>query len=186
MWEFKHKEGSSLKTWCFRTLMLEKDFESPLDCNEIQPINPKGNQPWIFIGRTDAEAEVPVLRPPDVKSWLIGKDPDAGKDCGKGEKGTTEDEMVRWHHRLNGHGFGWTPRVGDGQGSVLRFMGSQRVRCDWVTEVNWIEECQHLLGLSSGWSTRHGSSDMQNAWKEIVHPGTHCKWKCLKTVFFFF
>ena len=99
--------------WCWRTL------ESPLDCKEIQPVHPKGDQSWVFIGRTDAEAETPVLWPPDMKSWFIGKDPYAGKDWGQEEKGMTEDEMVGWHHQLDGHGFGWTPWVGDGQGGLV-------------------------------------------------------------------
>ena len=106
------------KNWCFWIVVLEMTLESPLDCKEIQPIHPKGNQSWIFIGRTDDEAETPILWPPDVKSWLFWKDPDAGKDWGQEEKGTTEDEMVGWYHRLNGHGFGWTPGVGDGQGGL--------------------------------------------------------------------
>ena len=97
------KEHWVPKNWCFWTVMLEKTSESPLDCKEIKLVNPKGNQSWIFIGRTDAEAEAPILWPPHVKSWLIGKDPDAGKDWGQEEKGTTEDEMARWHHWLNGH-----------------------------------------------------------------------------------
>ena len=92
--------------------------ESPLDYKEIQPVHPKGDQSWVFIGRTNVVAETPMLWPPDMKSWLIGKDPDTGKDWGQEEKGTTEDEMVGWHHRLNGHGFGWTPGVGDGQGGL--------------------------------------------------------------------
>ena len=113
-----HKESWALKNWCFWTVVLEKTLESPLDCREIQPVNPKENQSWIFIRRTDAEAETPILWLPDVNNWLIGKDPDAGKDWGQEEKGMTEDEMVGWHHRLNGHGFGWTPGVGDGQGGL--------------------------------------------------------------------
>ena len=95
-------------------MVLGKTLESPLDCKEIQPVHPKGDQFWVFIGRTDFEAETPILWPPHAKSWLIWKDPDAGKDWGQEEKGTTEDEMVEWHHQLNGHGFGWTPGVGDG------------------------------------------------------------------------
>ena len=98
MWELDHKEGWAPKNWCFQTVVLEKTLESPLDCKEIQPIYPKGNQSWIFIGRTDAEVEAPTLWPPDVKNWLIWKDPDAGKDGRQEEKGTTEDEMVGWHH----------------------------------------------------------------------------------------
>ena len=106
MWELDYKERWALKNWCFWTVVLEKSLESPLDCKEIQTVHPKGGQSWVFIGRTDAEAETPILWSPDVKSWLIGKDPDAGKDWGQ-EKGTTEGEMVGWHHRFNGHGFGW-------------------------------------------------------------------------------
>ena len=101
------------KNWCFWTVVLEKTLASPLDCKEIQPVHPKWDQSWVFIGRTDAEAETPILWPPDVKSWLIWKDLDAGKDWGQEEKGTTEDELVGWHHPLNGHGFGWTPGAGD-------------------------------------------------------------------------
>ena len=105
MWELDDKESWELKNWCFQTVVLEKTLESPLDYEESQPVNPKGNQPWIFIGRTDAEAETPILWAPNVKSWLIWKDPDAGKDWRQEEKGTTKDEMVGWHHRLNGHEF---------------------------------------------------------------------------------
>ena len=105
MWELDYKKSWVLKNWCFWTVVLEKTLESPLDCKEIQSVHPKGDQSWIFIGRTDDEAETPILWPPDAKSWLIGKDPDAGKDWGQ-EKGTIEDEMVGWHHRLNGHKFG--------------------------------------------------------------------------------
>ena len=105
MWLLNHEEGWVLKNWCFWTVVFEKTLESPLDCKEIQPVNPKGNQSWIFIRGTDAEAETPILWPPDVKNWLIWKDPGAGKDWRWEEKGTTEDEMVGWHHRLNGHEF---------------------------------------------------------------------------------
>ena len=100
-----YKESWALKNWCFWTVMLEKTLESPLDCKGIREVHPKGNQSWTFIGRTDAEAETPILWPPNVRNWLIGKDPDAGKDWRREEKGTTEDEMVGWHHRLNGHEF---------------------------------------------------------------------------------
>ena len=116
MWELDYEEGWAPKNWCFWTVVLEKTLESPLDCKEIQPIHPKGDQSWVFIGRTNAEAETPILWLPDAKSWLIWKDIDAGKDWGQEEKGTTEDEMVVWHHRLNGHEFEWTP--GDGQGGL--------------------------------------------------------------------
>ena len=100
-------------------MVLEKTLESPLDCKEIQPVHSEGDQPWDFLGRNNAKAETPVLWPPHVKSWLTGKDSDAGRDLGQEEKGTTEDEMVGWHLRLNGHGFGWTPGVGDGQGGLV-------------------------------------------------------------------
>ena len=105
MWELDYKEGWVLKNWCFWTVVLEKTLESPLDCKEIQPVHPKGDRSWVFIGRTDVEAETPILWPPDEKSWLIGKDPNAGKDWGQEGKGMTEDEMAGWHHRLDGHEF---------------------------------------------------------------------------------
>ena len=117
MWELDHKEGWAPKNWCFWTVVLEKTLESPLDC-KIKPVPPKGNQPWIFIGRTDAEAQSLILWPPDVKSQLTGKDPDAGKDWGQEEKGTTEDKMVGWHHWLNGLEFEQTPGHSEGQRSL--------------------------------------------------------------------
>ena len=113
-------------------------FESPLDCKEIQPVHPKGNQSWIVIGRTDAEAETAVLGPPDVKSWLIGKDPDAGKDWGQ-EKAMTEDEMVGWHHRLNGHEFEQVPVAGDGQGGLVCCSPRGRKELDTTEWLNWTE-----------------------------------------------
>ena len=118
MWELDYKESWVPKNWCFYAVVLEKTLESPLDCKEIQPVHPGGDHSLVFIGRTDVEAETPILWPSDAKSWLIGKDPDAGKDWGQEEKGMTEDEMVGWHHRLDGHGFGWTLGVGDGQGGL--------------------------------------------------------------------
>ena len=114
MWTLDHKEGWALKNWCFWTVVLEKTIKSPLDYKEIKPINPEGNQPWIFIGRTDAEAEAPILWLPDVKSWHIGKDHDAGKDLRQEDKETTEDKSVGWHHWLNGHEF--KQALGDGEG----------------------------------------------------------------------
>ena len=118
MWELGYKESWASKNWCFWTVVLDKTVESSLDCKEIQPVNPKGNQSWIFIGRTDAEAETPILWPSAVKNWLIGKDSDAGRDWGQEEKGTTEDEMAGWHHWVNGHESECTPGVGDGQGGL--------------------------------------------------------------------
>ena len=105
MWELNYKESWVLKDWCCWTVVLKETLECPLDCKEIQPVHPGGNQSWVFIGRTDTEAETPILWTPDAKNWLTGKDPDAGKDWRQEEKGMAEDEMVGWHHRLNGHAF---------------------------------------------------------------------------------
>ena len=140
MWEWDYKKSGAPKNWCFWTVVLEKTLESPLDCKEIQLVHPKGNQSWIFIGRTDVEAETPILWPPYVKSWLIWKDPDAGKDWSWEEKGTTEDEMAGWHHGLNGRvwvisrSWWWT-----GRSRVLQSMRLQKAGHDWVTELNWTE-----------------------------------------------
>ena len=119
--------------------MLEKTLESPLDCKEIQPVHPKGDQSWMFIGQTDDEVETPILWPPDAKSWLIWKDPDAGKDWRWDEKGTTEDEIVGWYHRLNGHEFGWTPGVGDGQGGLACCGSWGHKESDTTEWLNWTE-----------------------------------------------
>ena len=118
IWELDYKESWGPKNWCFWTMVLEKPLESPLDCKEIKPVNPKRNQCWIFIGRTDAKAEALILWPPDVKNWLTGKDPDAGKDWRR-EKGRTEDEMVEWHHWLDGHEFEHYQEDSDGQRSLV-------------------------------------------------------------------
>ena len=125
---------------CFWTVVLEKTLESPLDCKEIQPVHPKGGQSWVFTGRTDVEAETLILWPRDVKNWLIWKDPDTGKDWGQEEKGMTEDEMVGWHHQLDGHGFGWTLEVGDGQGSLLYFSSWCCKELDTTEQQNWTEQ----------------------------------------------
>ena len=139
MWELDCEESWAPKNWCFWTVVLEKTLVSPLDCKEIQPVHPKGDQSGVFIGRTDAEAETPILWPPHVKSWLIRKDPDAGRDWGQEEKGTTEDEMVGWHHRLYAHEFGWTQGVGDGQGG-LACCGSWGLKeLDMTERLNWAE-----------------------------------------------
>ena len=118
MWELDYKESWAPKNWCFWTVVLEKTLESPLDCKEIQPVHPKGNQSWIFNGRTDAEAETPIFWPPDAKSWLIWKDPDVGKGWRQEEKEMTEDEVVGWHHWLNGHEFEQALRDGERQRSL--------------------------------------------------------------------
>ena len=140
MWELDCEESWALKNWCFWIVVLEKTLESSLDCKEIQPVHPKGDQSWVFIGRTNVEAETLILWPPDAKSWLIWKDPDAGKDWGQEEKGTTEDEMVGWHHRLNAHGFGWTPGVGDGQGGLACCGSWGHKELDTTEQLNWPEE----------------------------------------------
>ena len=134
MWELGYKESWEPKNWCFWTVVLEKTLESSLDFKEIKAVNPKGNQSWIFIGRTDVEAEAPVLWPPDEKNWLFRKDPDAGKDWRQEEKETTENEMVRWHHWLDGNDFEQAPGVGDGQGSLAGYSPQGHKELD-MTEV---------------------------------------------------
>ena len=139
MWDLDYKESWAPKNWCFWTVVLEKTLESPLDYKEIPPVHPKGDQLWVFIGRTDVEAETLILWPPDAKSWLIGKDPDAGKDWGQEEKGTTEDEMAGWHHWLDRHGFGWTPGVGNGEGGLACCGSWGRRESDMTDWQNWTE-----------------------------------------------
>ena len=135
MWELDHKGGWALKNWCFWTVVLQKTLESPLDCKEIQPVHPKGNQSWIFIGRTDAEAEAPVLWPPDAKSRLLTKDPDTGKDWRQEEKGMIENKIVGWHHQLNKHEFEQAPGDDKGQGSLACYSPwGLSVRYNWVAE----------------------------------------------------
>ena len=118
MWELDHKEGWVPKNWYFLTVVLEKTLKHPLDSKEFKPVRPKGNQPWIFIGKTGVEAEASILWPPDAKRWLTGKDPNAGKDWGQEENGATGDEMVVWHHWLNGHEFEQVPGDSEEQGSL--------------------------------------------------------------------
>ena len=182
MWEFDPKESWAPENWCFWTVVLEKALESPLDCKKIQPVHPKrGDQSWIFIGRTDAEAETPIFWPiPYSKNRLIGKDPDAGKDWRQNEKGMTEDEMVGWHHRLDGHEFEQAPGVGDGQGSLVCCSSWGCKELDKTEQLNWTElnsdkdtimklrtprswqqimtplGCQHVL-WSPFWLHLHGS-----------------------------
>ena len=140
MWELDYKESRVPKNWCFWTVVLEMTLESPLDCKEIQPVTPEGNQFWIFLGRTDVEAETPIVWPPAVKNRLIGKDPDSGKNWRQEEKGKIEDEMVGWHHRLNGLEFEQALGVGDGQGTLACCSPWGRNELtplsDW-TELNW-------------------------------------------------
>ena len=174
IWELDYKESWALKNWCFWTVVLEKTLESPLDCKEVQQVHPKGDQSWVFIGKTDIEAETPIFWPPDVKSWLIWKDPDARKDWGQEEKGMTEDEMIGWHHQLNGHEFWvnsgswwWTGRPG-----VLPSMGSQRVGHDWATEPNPLQySCLGNPMDRGAWqATVHGVTKSQTRlsdWTEL-------------------
>ena len=138
MWELECEESWVPKNWCFWTVVLEKTLESPLDCKEIKPVNLKGNQPWIFIGRTDAEAEAPALWPSDAKSQLIRKDPGAGKDWRQEEKGMTEDEMVGWHLQPHGHEFDQTLGVGDGQGSLACCSVWGHRELDTTKQLNWM------------------------------------------------
>ena len=139
MWELDCEESWALKNWWFWTVVLEKTLESSVDCKEIQPVHPKGDQSWVFIGRTDAETETPILWPLHAKSWLIGKDRDAGRDWGQEEKGTTEDEMAGWHHRLNEHEFEWTLGVGDGQGGLVCWDSWGRKESDMTERLDWTE-----------------------------------------------
>ena len=135
MWELEHKEGWVLKNWCFWTVVLEKTLESPLDSKDIKPLNPKGNQPWLFIGRTNAEAS--ILWSPDRKSQFIGKDTDAGKDWGQEENGATVDDTVGWHHQLNRYEFEQSLGDGEGQGSlVCCSLWGRRVRHNWTEQLN--------------------------------------------------
>ena len=139
MWELDCEEGWVLKNWCFWTVVLEKTLVSPLDCQEIQSVHPRGDQSWVFIARTDADAETPILWPPYAKSWLIGKDPDAGRDWGQEEKGMTEDEMTGWHHRLDGHEFGWTLGVDDRQGGLACWDSWGHKESDTIEWLNWTD-----------------------------------------------
>ena len=142
MWELDYKKSWVQKNSCFWTVVLEKTLESPLDCKEIKPVYPKGNQSWIFIGRTDAEAETTILWPPDVKSWITGKDSDTGKDWRQEEKGMTEDEMVGCHHWLNGHVFEQAPGDGEGQGS-------------WHAAVHGVAELEMTGTLNNNWQPKN-------------------------------
>ena len=139
MWELDCSESWAPKNWCFWTVVLEKTLESALDCKEIQPVHSEGDQPWDFFRRNDAKAETPVLWPPHVKSWLIGKDSDAGRDWGQEEKGTPEDEMAGWHHWLDGHESEWTPGVGDRQGGLACCDSWGGKELDTTERLNWTE-----------------------------------------------
>ena len=139
MCELDYKESWALKNWCFWTAVLVKTLESPLDCKQIQPVHPKGDQSWIFIGRSDTVAETPILCPPDTKNWFIRKDPDAGKDWRREEKGKTEDEMVGWHHWLSGHESEQNPGDSEGQGSLASCSPWGPKELDMTEHLNWTE-----------------------------------------------
>ena len=144
MWELDCEEIWAPKNWCFWTVVLEKTLESPLDCKEIQPVHPKGDQSWVFIGKSDVETETPIIWPLNENSWLIGKDPNAGKDWRRKDwrwkNGMTEDEVVRWHHQLNGHEFEYTPGVGDGQGGMMCCSPWGCKELDTTEQLNWLTD----------------------------------------------
>ena len=148
MWELDCEEGWVPKNWCFWTVVLEKTLESPSDCKEILPVHSKGDQPWVFFGRNDAEAETPVLWPPHAKSWLTGKDSDAGKDWGQEKKGTTEDEMAGWHQWPNGCESEWTPGLGDGQGGLACCNSWDRKESDTTEWLNWTDHYGPFLAIT--------------------------------------
>ena len=148
MWKLDYKESWVPKNWCFWTVVLEKTSESPLDCKEIQPVHSEGDQPWDFFGRNDAKTETPILWPPDLKNWLIWKDPDAGKDWRWKEKGMTEDEMVGWHLWFNGHELESTLVVGEGQGGLACCRPWGHKESDTTEWLNWAELMIDLLSVA--------------------------------------
>ena len=166
MWELDCEESWALKNWCFWTVVLEKTLASSLNCKAIQSVYPKGDQSWVFIGRTDTEAETPVLWPPHAKSWLIGKDHDARRDWGQEEKGTTEDEMAGWYHRLDAHEFWWTPGVGDGQGGLAccdSWGCKDWDTTQWLNWTDWFILTRWLFSFKPLPFPRHPSWDRQEA-----------------------
>ena len=181
MWELDCEEGWALKNWCFWTVVLEKTPESPMDCKEIQPIHSEGDQPWDFFGRNDAKAETPIVCPLDAKSWLIWEDPDAGRDWGQEEKGTTEDKMVGWHHRLNGHGFGWTPVVGDRQGGLACCGSWGHKESDTTERLNWTE--LNTAGTLDYCKTK-GNSLMASLTILPPHPNPHLSLSIIGAIYF--
>ena len=152
MWELDYKESWVSKNWCFWSVVLEKTLEGPLDFKEIKPANPKGNQSWIFIERTDVEVETPILWSPDAKNWLIRTDPDAGKDWRQEEKGMTEDEMVGWHHQLDGHEFEQVLGVGDGQGGLACCSPWGHKEPDMTEGLNWLIVSSNQYYSPLSWS----------------------------------
>ena len=166
MWELDCEE-SWAQNRCFWTVVLEKTLENPLDCKEIQPVHSEGDQPWDFFGRNDAKAEIPGLWPPPAKSWLIGRDPDAGRDWGQEEKGTTEEEMAGWHHWLNESEFEWTPGVGVGQGGLACCNSWGRKESDTTERLNWTEPIKIPQSLELG---------IKSSFLEVQKKGENWKW----------
>ena len=179
MWELDHKESWVPKNWCFWTVVLEKTLESPLYYKEIQPVHPKGNQSWIFIGRTNAKAETPIRWPPDMKNWLTGKDPDTGKDW-RHEKGTTEDEMVGWNHRLNGHEFEQALGVGDGQGGLTRCSPWGGKESDTTERLDWNQKYNEVSPYTVIGTAIIKKSINNKCWRGCGEKGTlsHFWWDC--------
>ena len=165
MWELDYKEGWAPKNWCFRIVVLEKTLEGPLDSKEIKAVHPKGNQSWIIIGRTGADAETPILWPPDMKSWLRGKDPDVGKDWRQEKMGMTEDEMVGWHHQLNGPESEQAPGVGDGQGGLACCSPRGRKELDTTEWLNWTDWYIYFDVLMYTWLL---SSIFMQVWNILI------------------
>ena len=162
-----------LKNWWFCTVVLEKTLESPLDCKEIKQVHPKGNQPWIFTGRSDAEAETPVLWPPEVKNWLIGEDPDAGNDWRQEEKGTTKDEIVGWHHQLDEHEFEQASGVGEGQGSLAFCSPWGHKGSNMTEQLNWYmvkKQFSLLMNMSSKFISKISTNQIYHS-QESLMPG---------------
>ena len=189
MWELDCEEGWVLKNLCFWTVVLQKTLESPLDCKEIQPVHSEGDQPWDFFERNDAKAEAPALWPPHAKSWLIGKDYDAGRGWGLEEKGTKEDEMAGWHYRLDGRESEWTPGDGDGQGALACCDSWGHKESDTTEQLNWTEFC---LGLSyTSWPTFVGCGSSNLVFRALMAlfwsgTLTYCWWSsCLLLEFLF-
>ena len=169
MWVLDYKESWVPKNWCLWTVVLEKTLESPLDCKEIQPVHPKGDHSWVFIGRTDVEAETPIVWPLDVKSWFIWKDLDAGKDWRQEEKGTTEDEMVAWHHWLNEHEIGWTLGVDDGQGGLAYC-------CSWGFKESGMTEWLNLSEMNRNFVCSLGFHTTKNKQTKYGNVSTEKNW----------
>ena len=177
MWELDYKENWAPKNWYFWTVRLEKTLESPLDCKGIQPVHPKGNQSWIFIERTDAEAEAPILWSADEKRRLIGKDTDAGKDCGQEEKGTAENEMVKWHHWLDGYEFEQALAVGDWQGSLACCSPWGHKGSDTTEQLNWTWELRSRVPRGHPSSKKTVNLDESGWNNQIIYtrPYTHTR-----------